>query len=118
MSRHLQLWFQTKRPSLCFTLVLLNKGYDENVKSTKNGKKMPYKYLILLITLALSISSQGQNINKLKEIKMNNTANKYGIEGYQVPEFNVPIWIDGKGNKMEPVTLEASSEKFRVIYCF
>ena len=44
--------------------------------------------------------------------------NKYGIEGHQAPELNIPIWIDSKGEKSDPVTLKNYDGKFKVIYCF
>ena len=49
---------------------------------------------------------------------MNKTSNKYGIEGHQAPELNIPIWIDSKGEKSDPVTLKNYDGKFKVIYCF
>lgn len=49
---------------------------------------------------------------------MNNTLNKYGIEGYQAPELNVPVWIDGDGKETDPIKLEGLDGKFKVIYCF
>ncbi len=49
---------------------------------------------------------------------MKETVNKYGIEGYQAPELDVPIWIDGKGEKTDAVKLDNYEGKFKVIYCF
>ncbi len=79
-------------------------------------------FLFFLSLFVLSAGCEGQegfNFNKLREHKMANTLNKYGIEGYQAPELNVPIWIDGNGNEMkDPVKLADHEGKFRVIYCF
>lgn len=49
---------------------------------------------------------------------MNSTINKYGIEGHQAPELDVPIWIDGKGNASDPVSLKNYDGQFKVLYCF
>lgn len=44
--------------------------------------------------------------------------NKYGIVGYQAPEFNVPLWIDGDGIEIDPIKLKDFDGKFKVLYCF
>ena len=49
---------------------------------------------------------------------MQDSALKYGIEGHHAPELNVPLWVDGAGNKAEPIKLEDYKGKFKVIYCF
>ncbi len=66
----------------------------------------------------MSISCIGQNEFDIKDLKMNNTKHKYGIEGRQAPALDVPIWIDGKGKEMTPISLENYKGKFKVIYCF
>ena len=43
---------------------------------------------------------------------------KYGIEGHQAPELDVALWVDGSGNKTEPVHLSDHKNKFKVLYCF
>ena len=43
---------------------------------------------------------------------------KYGIEGYQAPELDIPLWVDGEGNKIDPVQLSDYQGKFKVLYCF
>lgn len=46
------------------------------------------------------------------------TTNKYGIEGAQAPELDVPVWIDAAGKETTPVRLADFEGKFKVIYCF
>ena len=46
------------------------------------------------------------------------TLNKYGIEGLQAPELNVPVWIDGEGQATDPVSLKDYEGQFKVLYCF
>ena len=43
---------------------------------------------------------------------------KYGIEGRQAPELDIPLWVNGEGNKMAPVKLSDHKGKFKVLYCF
>jgi len=77
------------------------------------------KYLILLtLSFIFMTTSQAQNDNIKNKLKMNNTKNRYGIEGQKAPELSVPIWIDGAGKDMEPITLKDYEGKFKVIYCF
>lgn len=55
----------------------------------------------------------------IKKVKMSNQApHTYGIEGQKAPELQVPIWLDGEGNKTSPITLREQEGKFKVIYCF
>jgi len=79
---------------------------------------MAVKYLSMFFLITLSISCLGQDIVNIKDLKMNNTTNKYGIEGQQAPELNVPIWIDANGEETNPINLANHNGKFKVIYCF
>ncbi len=82
-------------------------------------QKLEWIILIGVFLLGFSTGSIGQtNIDKIRYKKMNNTINKYGIEGYSAPELEVPIWIDAEGNKTTPVKLKDFEGKFKVIYCF
>ena len=74
---------------------------------------------MLVVALLISSACFGQtSIIELKNTKMNETISKYGIEGYQAPELQVPIWIDGYGNETEQIILKGLEGKFKVIYCF
>ena len=64
---------------------------------------MVFRVLMLLFFMVLSVVSEGQEIDNLKELKMNNIKHKYGIEGRQAPELDVPIWIDGNGEQVDVV---------------
>ncbi len=79
---------------------------------------MTFKYLRILFLIILSINCLAQDRVDIKELKMNNTSNKYGIEGHQAPELDVPIWIDANGDDTTPITLKDNKGKFKVIYCF
>lgn len=46
------------------------------------------------------------------------TGRTYGLVGDKAPEWNVPIWVDGKGNRIDPVKLSDFEGKFKVVYCF
>ncbi len=37
---------------------------------------------------------------------------------FKAPEFNVKHWIDGSGNKIDPIKLADFKGKFKVVYCF
>ena len=43
---------------------------------------------------------------------------KYGIEGQIAPELNVPVWVNGNGEKTTQIKLADHEGKFKVIYCF
>lgn len=77
-----------------------------------------YKYLSMVFLMALTINCIGQNTININDIKMNNSNNKYGIEGQQALELDVPIWIDKDGNDTSPISLKDYKGKFKVIYCF
>jgi thiol-disulfide isomerase/thioredoxin len=75
----------------------------------------------MMIALLLFLSSSVILFSQTKskgEILMQDKMSKYGIEGYQAPELNVPLWIDGEGKEITPVKLEDYKGKFKVIYCF
>jgi len=40
----------------------------------------------------------------------------YGIQGQQAPELNLTDWIDGDGNRIDPIHL--SSHRGKVIYLY
>jgi len=45
------------------------------------------------------------------------TANMhYGIQGQQAPELNLTDWIDGDGNRVDPIYL--SNHKGKVVYLY
>ena len=79
---------------------------------------MKNKVLSIVILLSLSLNGVGQNIYDFKQLKMNNTTHKYGIEGRQAPELDVPVWVDQNGDKSTPIYLKDFENKFKVIYCF
>ena len=37
---------------------------------------------------------------------------------FKAPEFDVNQWIDGEGNKREPIKLSDFKGKFKIVYCF
>jgi thiol-disulfide isomerase/thioredoxin len=37
---------------------------------------------------------------------------------FKAPEFNVDLWIDDNGNKIEPIKRSDFKGKFKVVYCF
>jgi thiol-disulfide isomerase/thioredoxin len=37
---------------------------------------------------------------------------------FKAPEFQVNSWIDGQGNKTEPIKLLDFEGKFKIVYCF
>ncbi|MGE3691142.1 MAG: peroxiredoxin family protein [Novosphingobium sp.] len=41
-----------------------------------------------------------------------------GISSRRAPELRVPYWIDGKGDRIEPVRLADLGDGYKVIYCF
>ena len=41
---------------------------------------------------------------------------QYGIQGRQAPELNLTNWIDGDGNRIDPIRL--SSYRGKVIYLY
>ncbi len=41
---------------------------------------------------------------------------QYGIQGQQAPELNLTNWIDGDGNRMDPVNL--SDYRGKVVYLY
>ena len=43
---------------------------------------------------------------------------KYGIEGQTAPELEVPIWVNGEGEKSTSIRLSDHDGKFKVVYCF
>ena len=43
---------------------------------------------------------------------------KYGIEGYQAPEFEEFRWINEDGKTMDAVQLSNYKDKFIGVYCF
>ncbi|MDF1695277.1 MAG: redoxin domain-containing protein [Saprospiraceae bacterium] len=49
---------------------------------------------------------------------MNTTTQTYGIAGQFAPDFDIPQWIDAKGELSPPIKLEDYEGKFKVIYCF
>ncbi len=55
---------------------------------------------------------------QIKEIRMNNVSNKYGIEGKKAPELEIPVWIDVNGNELNPIKISDFKGKFVVLYCF
>lgn len=61
-------------------------------------------------TQSLSKKQKGDIVTEAK--------NSYGIAGAKAPEWNVPLWVDGEGNKINPVNLSDYDGKFKVIYCF
>lgn len=73
---------------------------------------------ILLLTLTSCIGQQKQNLKKLKQTENKMINKQYGIEGNQAPEWNIPIWVDGDGKKIDPIKLSDFEGKFIVIYCF
>ena len=78
---------------------------------------MSSKKIILFFLTIFALNCYGQNTANINELRMGKTS-KYGIEGQQAPELDVPIWIDAEGEKMNPVTLKDYEGKFKVIYCF
>lgn len=76
-------------------------------------------FLITILFLAFATHSiLGQKLQNKKDIKMENTKQKYGIEGQPAPELQVGQWIDGDGNAMKDVKLADYEGKFKVIYGF
>lgn len=49
---------------------------------------------------------------------MQETKNRYGIEGQIAPELNVKQWVDGSGMPLANVHLKDYTGKFKVLYCF
>lgn len=71
----------------------------------------------------MTLNSCAQSVNgktkKEGQIKMDITQkSQYGIAGQTAPEWNIPIWVDGNGDKTEPVKLSDFKGKFKVVYCF
>ncbi len=75
-----------------------------------------YFLTTLLIPILVTVGFAQANTGDLKV--NNQTSKKYGIEGHQAPELNVPTWVDSLGNKTDPVKLAGYEGKFVVIYCF
>ena len=74
---------------------------------------------IVLICFAVLLIFDGLiSQTTIKDLKMDQEINRYGIEGRQAPELDVPIWIDGNGDSIEPISLSDMDGKFKVIYCF
>jgi thiol-disulfide isomerase/thioredoxin len=40
------------------------------------------------------------------------------MNSFKAPEWNVPIWVDGDGNKQDPIKLADFDGKFKVVFCF
>jgi thiol-disulfide isomerase/thioredoxin len=78
------------------------------------------RILAMLLALNLFVNeacTQTKN-KKDKGDTMTTTKNTYGIGGAKAPEWNVPIWVDGEGEKINPVKLSDYDGKFKVVYCF
>lgn len=41
-----------------------------------------------------------------------------GISSKRAPELRVPYWIDGEGNRTDPIKLADLGTGFKIIYCF
>lgn len=41
-----------------------------------------------------------------------------GISSKQAPELRVPYWLDGKGDRIDPLKLADLGAGFKIIYCF
>lgn len=41
-----------------------------------------------------------------------------GISSRQAPELRVSYWIDGQGNRIDPVSLADLGDGYKIIYCF
>jgi hypothetical protein len=76
-------------------------------------------FLITIMFFALApVSVFGQELQNKKDFRMENTVQRYGIEGQSAPELQVSQWIDGDGNEMKDVRLADYKGKFKMIYCF
>jgi len=73
--------------------------------------------MILLATLSFNLFGQGPKID-LGDASVDGTPPNYGIENQIAPELQVALWVDGEGNKIDPILLKDLKGKFKVIYCF
>lgn len=42
----------------------------------------------------------------------------YGIQGQTAPQWNVPEWVDGQGQRIPPIALSDSDGRWRILFCF
>lgn len=73
-------------------------------------------YLMTAIGCKEQVKDNNRNLKNIEA--MNSTKNSYGIGGQKAPEWNVKDWVNGNGNKIEPIKLSDYKGKFKVIYCF